>query len=284
MTNLTIQTSPLSDFRVTIIPAAQTAKADALAQAKTIKTVSTEQEQADSIAIASLMKGLLRDVEKARVSVKEPVLTAGKQIDAAAKAFCTDLDLEVKRVEKLASDYQREQDRIMAAIRAEEERKQQAAREAEEAERRKEAEALKRLADEADAARRADLARIAAAKNEAELEIAQARADKAAAERAEEARLVQQACREAEEARLDEERSRAMQLHSIEAAKPEAARVVRRMNYELKDIRALYAARPDLVELTERRSLILAAISLPNGPAIPGIYVFEETKVQSKAS
>ncbi len=49
-------------------------------------------------------------------------------------------------------------------------------------------------------------------------------------------------------------------------------------------MKALYAARPDLVELTDRRSLILAAISIPNAPAIPGIYVFEETKIQSKAS
>lgn len=280
----TLETSPLSDFRVTIIPSAQTAKSDALALSKGITIVSNAAQQADAISAASMMKGLLRDVEKARTTVKEPVLSAGRAIDAAAKAFATDLDLEVKRVERLASDYQREQDQLAAAQRAEEERKQREAREAEEREREQERAALQRLADEADAARRADLARIAAAEDEVARESAQKHADEEAAKRAEEARINQQACREAEEARMEAERVRFAQIQAVAPPKPEAARVQRRMNYELKDIRALYAARPDLVELTERRSLILAAISIPGMAAIPGIYVFEETKVQSKAS
>lgn len=281
---MTLETTPLADFRVTIIPAAQQAKADALAQSKSILAVTTPAQQADAIAAASMMKGLMRDVEKARVSVKEPVLDAGRAIDAAAKAFAGDLDAEVKRVERLASDYQREQDRIAAALRAEEERQQQAQRDAAEAERRREADALQRIADEADAARRADLAKIHAAADDAAREEAQRLADAAAEARAEEARILQQACREAEEARMEDARVRHAQLAAIEPPKPEAARVQRRMNYELKDVRALYAARPDLVELTDRRALILAAISIPNAPTIPGIYVFEETKVQARAT
>ncbi len=281
---MTLTTTTLSDFAVTIVPAAQQAKADAIALAKSISTVTTTTEQANAIAAASLMKGLLRDVEKARVSVKAPVLDAERKIDAVAKAFATDLDAEVKRVERLAADFQKEEDRKAAAIRAEEERRQQAQRDAEETERQKEKEALARLAAEADKERLAALLKIQQAESEAELEEAQANADRLAEARAEEARNIQQACQEAERARQDAMRERFESAKLTTVAKPAGAVVKRSFDYELKDIRALYAARPDLVELSPRRSLILAAISIPNAPAIPGLYVFEETKVQSKAS
>lgn len=283
MTN-TIQTSPLSDFSVTIIPAAQQAKAEAITLAKSIRIVTSTDQQQDAIAAASLMKGLLRDVEKARVAVKEPVLDAGRKIDAAAKAFSEDMTAEVKRVEGLASAYQAEQNRIAEALRAEEERKQRQQREAEEAERQREQAALAAIAAAAEAERRANLAAIAAAADDKAREEAQRKADEDAAARAEEVRINQQACREAEEARLEAERDRAMQLHTVVAPKAAGAVVKVLTDYELKDIRALYAARPDLVELSERRSLILAAISIPGHPAIPGIYEFQQTKVQSKAS
>lgn len=281
---MTLQTTELASFAVTIIPEAQKAKEDALALATTITTVTTAAQQQDAIAAASMMKGLLRDVEKAREEVKKPVLEAGRTIDATAKAYAKELDAETKRVEKLASDYQIEQNRIAAALKAEEERKQREAREAEEAERRKEAEALRRLQEESDRARREELARIAKAEDAVAREAAQKAADEAAAVRAEEARLVQAACREAEQQRLDAERERATAVMAIVPPKAEGARVKTFMDYELKDIRALYAARPDLVELTERRSAILTAISIPGQAAIPGLYVFETTKVQSKAS
>jgi hypothetical protein len=279
-----LQTTELASFAVTIVPEAIAAKANALTLATQIKTVANAEQQRDAIAAASLMKGLLRDVEKAREEVKKPVLDAVRKIDAAAKSYAAELDAEVKRVERLASEYQAEQNRIAAALKAEEERKAREAREAEEAERRREAEALRKLAEEQDRARREELAAIAAAKDEAEREKAQAEADRQAEIRAEEARLVQQACREAEAARLDAERERATTAMAIVPPKAEGARTKVFMDYELKDIRALYAARPDLVELTERRSAILAAISIPGQPAIPGLYVFESTKVQSKAS
>lgn len=281
---MTLQTTALSDFAVTIVPAAQQAKADAIGLAKSITVVTSIAQQQDAISAASLMKGLLRDVEKARVSVKEPVLDAGRKIDAAAKAFATELDTEVKRVERLAADFQKEEDRKAAAIRAEEERRQQAQREAEEAERRREQEALARIAAEAEKERRAALAKIQAAKDDAAREAAQIEADRLAEQRAEEVRINQLACQEAAEKRLEAERERAMQLQAVVQAKPQGAVVKRTLDYELRDVRALYAARPDLVELTPKRSLILAAIAIPNAPAIPGLYVFEQTKVQSKAS
>ncbi len=231
-----------------------------------------------------MMKGLLRDMEKTREEVKKPALEAGRRIDATAKEYAKELLAETGRIEKLAADFQREEDRKAAAIKAEEERKQREAREAEEAERRKEQEALARIAAEAEKERRAALLKIQQAKDEESKARAQEEADRLAEARAEEVRLNQIACQEAAEKRLEAERERAMQLQTMAPPKPQGAVVKRTFDYELKDIRALYAARPDLVELTPKRALILAAISIPNAPSIPGIYCFEQTKIQSKAS
>lgn len=280
---MTLTTTPLDKFYVTVLLEAIQAKNDALALAAPIKSVTTLQEQQDAIAAASMMKGLTRDMEKTRKEVKQPVLDAGRKIDATAEVYAKELDAEVKRIEKLAADFQREEDRKAAAIRSEEERRQQAQREAEERERRLEQEALARIAFEAEQERRAALAKIQAATDEAAREAAQKEADRLAEARAEEVRNNQLACQESEEKRMEAARDRATAILQVVPSKPMGATVKRTMDYELKDIRALYAARPDLVELTERRAMILAAISIPNAPAIPGIYVFESTKVQSKA-
>ncbi len=280
---MTLTTTPLENFAVTIIPAAQQAKKDALTLARQITAVASQDGQQDAIAAASIMKGLTRDIEKARKEVKKPVLEAGRRIDAVADAYaaCRQFGLPLHR--ELAADFQREEDRKAAAIRAEEERRQQAQREAEERERRKEQEALARLTAEAERERRAALEKIRQAETDAAREAAQIEADRLAEARAEEARNIQFACQEAEAQRLDAARDRATAILDIAPVKPQGAVVKRTMDYELKDIRALYAARPDLVELKERRAMILAAIAIPNAPAIPGIYVFESTKVQSKA-
>lgn len=267
----TLSVSGISaDYSITITPAAEQAKADALTLSKSITFVTNADEQADAIAAAALCKKLISDCEKARVEIKDRPLKICNEIDSTAKRYKTDLQKELERTQKLASDYQSEENRKAAAIRAEQERQQREERE-------KEARALAEIARKAEAERRANLAAIAAAKDEEARRLAQIKADKDAEERAEEVRINQEACREAERQRIE-------QLRTAVAEKPTAARVVVKMDYELKDIKALYAARPDLVELTPKRSLILAAISIPNHPAIPGIYEFESTAVQAKAS
>lgn len=265
-----LTTTDLGDFTVAIIPEAQKAKEDALTLAKTITIVTNAAEQANAIAAASLMKGLTREMEKTRTTIKEPVLNAGRLIDATAKKYVAELDAESTRIERLASVYQAEENRKAAAIRAEQERRDREERE-------KEARALADIARKADEERRANLAAIAAAKDEETRLAAQIKADQDAAARSEEARINAEAAQEAE-------RNRVMTMQTVVPEKPQAARVVVKMDYELKDIKALYAARPDLVELSERRALILAAISIPGHPAIPGIYEFESTKVSAKAS
>lgn len=263
-------TTDLGSLSVAIIPAAQQAKDDALALAKPIVAVTNAQEQADAIAASAMMKSLTKQMEATREDVKKPVLEAGRLIDSTAKKYALELEAEIKRVEKLASDWQAEENRKAAAIRAEQER-------LDEADRERERKALADIAAKAEQERRANLAAIAAAADDAAREAAQIKADQDAEARAEEARINGEACAQAGRDRIEAMRSAA-------AEKPQAARVTTYTDYELKDIRALYAARPDLCELSEKRGMILAALSIPGHPAIPGLYEFQQTKVMAKAS
>lgn len=270
MTNSLATASGLGDYTITITPAALKAKADAIVLARTITTVTNAAEQANAIAAASLMKGLLKDMKATHALYKRPIIDAGNIVDAAKNNYSAELETESARVEKLAANWQAEENRKAAAVRAEQERRDREEREQEQR-------ALAAIAAKAEAERRANLAAIAAAKDEEAKLAAQIKADQDAASRAEEVRINQEAAQEAE-------RNRVMTMQAVVPEKPQAARVVVKMDYELKDIKALYAARPDLVELSERRSLILAAISILGHPAIPGIYEYESTKVSAKAS
>lgn len=265
-----LTTTDLQDFTVTVIPEAYKAKEDALTLAKTITVVTNPTEQADAVAASAMMKSLTREMEKTREHFKEPVLTAGRLIDSTAKKYCAELDTEIKRVEGLASAFQAEENRKAAAARAEQERIDREARE-------KETHALAAIAAKAEAERRANLAAIAAAKDEEAKLAAQIKADQDAEARAEEVRLNTEACQEAE-------RNRILAQRQVVAVKPAAARVQTITDYDIVDLRALYLARPDLVELSPRRAMILAALSIPGHPPIAGLLEKEVTKVQAKAS
>lgn len=275
--------SGMADFTVAITQEAQTQKDDALALAKAVTIVTTAEQQQDAIAVASIMKSLVKGVEATRVEVKKPALEAGRLIDDIAKRYSDELEKEVKRVEGLAATYQAEQNRIATAARQAEIDRQNRQREAEEAERQKaEQDALQRQ-QEADKARLADLERIQAAKDGAAREEAQRLADIAAEERARRASQQQAHERELQEARLEEERKRAAQLASIVPQKATGASVRVQIDYEVTDIHALYAARPDLVSIEPKRSMILASINIPNQPPIAGLRTFETTKLAAKA-
>lgn len=258
-------------------------KEDALAMATTHRIVTTVQEQQDAIAAAAICKGLVKQMEEIRKQRKENVLAAGRVIDGDAKVYKFDLECEQARLEELAADFQKREDAKVAALKAAEEARQQAQRDAEAAELRRERDALAALEAKATAERLEALRKIAAAQDEASREQAQRVADELADQRAEEAHYIQIACQDAAEARLEAERDRATALQAIVPQKPAGAAVKRFKDYTMMDIHAVYAARPDLVELTEKRALILAAIAIPGAPQIPGLYVFESTKIQSKA-
>lgn len=236
-----------SDFSVTVTASAEQQKQDALALASGIVAVTTIAEQQDAITAVSLMKGLTVAMEQTRVAVKKPVLSAAKEIDDTAKIYSGKLEAEIRRLQVLASQYQAEQNRIAAEARAAEERAQHAQRCAEDEE------------------RLADNARIAAAADEAERAAAMQAADEAA------------------ERRADAERQRSEQLRQLAAPKAAGASVRVQLDYEVSDIHVLYRVAPHLVKLEPKRADILTTINIPKAPALPGLRVFEVTKVQAKA-
>lgn len=279
----TLTTTNLGDFSVTITPDAQQAKADALALAATIKAASTVTEQQDCIAAASMCKSLIKGMEATRVEVKEPALAATRLIDTTAKNYSAELIAEATRLESMAAKYQAELNRIAAQARAEEEARQRKAAAEMERLRLEELAEKQKREQEAYEARQRDLAAIQAAKDEESLKAAQQAADDAAEVRARQVREQELLDAEMAEHRAEEARQRALTLAAIPTPKAQGARVRVSMDYELQDIHALYKARPDLVKMEPKRSDILAYIQIPNVALLPGIRVFESTKLDAKA-
>lgn len=272
---------PMPNPGIEILADALKQKADALALAKTITGVSSRIEQSDAIACASLVKGLVKAMESSRVDVKKPVLEIGRKIDAIAAGYSKELSAELLRIESLASDFQRKEDANAAALRRQEEERQRKEREMEQADKEREHRFLEDKEGANIEERRADLARIANATTDEEREEARRIADQNAEARAEEYRNIQAAIREEDEKRLDRERERAMTLHTVvQPVKAAGASVRRSYDFTLLDVHALYRGRPDLVTLEPKRAMVLAAIA--NGQSIPGISVFEATKVHAK--
>lgn len=200
---------------VTIDPDAITQKQDCIEMAQSIVSVASQSEQTDAVAAASMIKGLLKRMEATRVEVKKPALEACQTIDRIAKGYCDTLNQELKRLEKLAADYQAECDRIANELKAQE---------------------LMDMAQDED--------------------------------------MSEDAVRDRTERR-------------IELAQPlrvEGASVRHGLDYEILDIAALAAARPDLVKIEPRRRELLAYINIPNVPALPGVRTFSQTILHAKAS
>lgn len=234
------------DFSVEVSKDAEQRKHDALELASTIKQVTNAQEQQDAIAACSLIKGLIKQCEEARVEIKKPVLAAGREIDDQSKLFCGTLIRDRDRLEAMMNAWQEQENKRLEVIRQEQERLN------------REAEA------KADAERRAYLKMIQDSCDETRDAIQKA-ADEAAMKNAEEARARQQA------------------LVAVAPAKAEGARVVTGWEFEVTDIAETYRAMPHLVQLEPRKALIKAALELCNGQ-IPGIRAWTATKVQSKAA
>lgn len=203
-------------FCVTISPDALAKKRDAIELAQSVVQVTNAQEQQDAVAAAAILKGLTKAMEETRTEIKKPVLEAGRQIDALAKGYSDTINAELKRVERLAGDYQA---KVNAAIEAERQRE---------------------LAD-MEAARQGGVT----------------------------------------ENLLREQAARTIEINQRPTVA--GASVRQTWDYEILDARVLYAARPDLFDLVPKRSLILASISIPNAPALPGLRAFPVTKVQAKA-
>lgn len=199
-------------------------------------------------------------VEKSRKAVKEPVLALGKQIDAIAAEFVSDIEAEEKRIQSLMQGYAREQARIRAEAEAE------ARRAAAEAQRQQE-EAARKLREAEEQARRAEVLKTKAAQDKANAAAEQARVQ------------AQEATRKAQE---EQTRMLEKSLASVAVAAP--AGVKEELDFDLVDVAALYRAAPHLVDLTPKRREILAALKqlqAANLPVnIPGLTIKTVMKVR----
>jgi len=215
------------------------------------------------------VKRLLKQVEDGRKLAKAPALDLGRKIDAAAEEFCQPLIVEEKRLTGLLTSYQIEQQRI--AREAEVKRQAELARQQEE-ERKRQAEIDRQ-------AREAEIARLAAERAERDAKTAEerAKAQEAARKAMEEAAaLAAQKEKEAASAKL--EQAELMRATAPTAPKAAGTAVANPWVFEVTDIKALHAARPELVDLVVRRADIITRIR-QGEREIPGLRIYQDTRV-----
>lgn len=215
------------------------------------------------------IKRLLKEVEDGRKAVKAPVLELGKKIDAAAAEFVATLETEANRLTGLLVGYETEQRRIAAEA--------EAKRQAEI--RRQEAEARAAQAEIERKAREAEQAQLAAERAAREATNAEARA-RAQEEARRAAEAQQQAA--AEKAKQEEaaklQQAELMRAPSPTAPKAAGTAVSQPWVFEVTDIKALHAARPELVDLVVRRNDIITRIR-QGEREIPGLRIYQDTRV-----
>jgi hypothetical protein len=238
-------------------------KRDELAlQAGTVQTVMNADQAAHASALLTEMKGFTRLIEESRKEVKAPVLEVERKIDQLATDLTEQLEAECARVSKLVGTYLTEQKRIAEeAQRRAWEEEQRIIREAE----------AKRQADEADQRKRFEELTQAAAK---------ARSEKKAAEYELEKRLSQVRADEAARRHDEETASRIVSTRTAAVLTPPKTAGIatrRAIKFEVTDIHALYAARPELVKLEPATVVINAVIRGKLTVSIPGLRVWEES-------
>lgn len=242
-----------------------------LGRAKEIAHVTGDDDVKVATEVAGLLKGLRNDIERARKLIKDPALDICRAIDGVAIEIKADAETEMNRLERLMGDYalRKAQERVAEQRRLEEE----ARREREKAER--EAAEARRIEEEA----RAKAEAVGVKSDTSEADLLEALE---AEEKAEEA-----AARAAEA-----EAHAATPVYAPVIARDEkiaGAAVAKDWDYEIVDIAALYAAKPECVELKPRASIIKAIIKTAAEQAagnpfhIPGLRVSPKVKVATRA-
>lgn len=258
-------------YNLIVAPEAEAMKQELIARAQEIQIVN---DPAASDAAKARIKELASvriAVEKCRNSVKKPIIQIGKDIDAKAKEYLAEIQVEEDRLSKKVGDY---------ALAVEEIRRK-ALREAEER-RRKEAEEARLLEEQR---LRAEREKEAAEKAAREAEWADDEETKAKAAEAEaKAKLESE---EAErKAKAAEEQSKAAPIvlpQSVGGTKMQ-------WDFEVVDMDKLAHSRPDFVTITEKRKEILSFLNavptsneeLPNNCAGYGLRVFLKPIVSTR--
>jgi DNA polymerase III alpha subunit (gram-positive type) len=252
---------------VEIVPESYAERTRAIAAASSVSVVTTAAEQATAVTALRSLKALTKQVEASRKEAKAPVLELGRRIDATAETFLRDITVEDARVTALLTAYEVEQRRIAAE--AEKVRQAEVDRLAAE-ERQKQSEIQRQIAE---AEKQQREAREAAQNAESRDELAAA-ARKAEAAKAELLKLGVTMQR-SEDAVIV---AQSVPVPVAAPPRPAGTSVRQPWTFDLTDIRALYNARPDLCEITPRRSVILAEIA-QGLRQLPGIVIRQETKV-----
>lgn len=101
-------------YQLTISAEAEQRKAELLAKAEAITTVTDNDESAKAQFQSRSLAAMRIEVEKSRKLVKEPVNRIGKMIDNAAADFLAEIVAEENRIKKLVGDHANEVLRIKA--------------------------------------------------------------------------------------------------------------------------------------------------------------------------
>lgn len=212
---------------------------------------------------------LLKLAEDGRKEAKTPALDLGRKIDEAAKTFVEPLEVAKKRLSGIHLTWVTEQQRI--AREAEEKRQAELRRQQQEAAA-KQAE-LDRKAREAEAAK-AEADRKAREATDPE---SRAKAQQEAKEAADKASAVEaQKQKEADAAKLSQ--AQVLRAPAPVVSKPAGTSVSSPWMFEVVDLKALHAARPELVDLVVRRNDILTRVR-QGEREIPGLRIYQDTKV-----
>lgn len=103
------------------------AKKTLLLDASGIKTISCAADSEAAKQTATRINTHLKDIEKARVAVKEPFLSIGREIDRIARDHCAELSAELRRISLATGAYEAEQVRIAQEAAAKARREAEAA-------------------------------------------------------------------------------------------------------------------------------------------------------------
>jgi len=266
---LNVQTT--AGLAVEFVPEAYPKRDKAVALASEILVVVNSGQQATAVAALRALKGISKEVEASRKSAKAPVLDLGKRVDAIAEQFVAPVVVEEQRLTKLLTDFEVEQQRL----RDEDARKAQADADRLAAEERKKADELRE--QRAEAERELAAAREAAGNAETKEELATARIAVEAALR----RVLDLG------GRIESANDAAVVAQAFPAPVPKAAAPAgltaqQPWTFEILDLKAFAAACPDLVEITPKRSAILAMIRDVTRQ-LPHARIFQEVRISVRA-
>lgn len=216
-------------------------------------------------------KGWLKRLEESRKEWKAPVLDLGRKIDTLAKEKGAEMEAEYDRVDKLQLAFQKKlADEAEAERRAEEAR----LRKIEEDAKKREADLKAQIAkQEADARQReADLqAKLDAAKTEIQKANLEARLKREQEEAAQKLAQSEMVLSKTIDKANDAIRESAITVNNIAAPKVAGLGIKTVPKFEILDMAEFYRTNPMFVELTPKTSFINSAINNKALQSIPGV-------------